>query len=100
MAGGGIQAGAGVVTAITSTGPAIIAGAALVTLTQPLAGYLVGRKLMGMNRALLLGSLTGAMTSTLSLGTVQKAANSSLPSPGTRGRTPSQTSFSLSPEAP
>jgi len=85
MTGVGIQAGAGVVAALTSIGPAVIAGGALVTLVPPLIGYFVGRKLMGMNPALLLGSITGAMTSTPSLGIVQQAANSSLPALGYAG---------------
>jgi putative transport protein len=85
MAGVGIQAGAGVVSAFTSIGPEIIAAGVVVTLLPPLLGYFVGRKLMGMNPALLLGSITGAMTSTPSLGIVQQAARSSLPALGYAG---------------
>ncbi len=85
MAGVGLQAGAGVVSALTSIGPVVIAGGVAVTLVPPIVGYFVGRQLLGMNPALLLGSITGAMTSTPSLGIVQKAANSSLPALGYAG---------------
>jgi len=85
MAGVGLQAGAGVVAAFREIGPALIAGGALVTLMPPLLGYFVGSRLLGMNPALLLGSLTGAMTSTPSLGIVQKEADSSLPALGYAG---------------
>jgi putative transport protein len=85
MAGVGIQAGAGVVSALSSVGLEVIAGGALVTLVPPLVGYFVGRQFMGMNPALLLGSITGAMTSTPSLGIVQQVAKSSLPALGYAG---------------
>ena len=85
MVGVGIQAGGGVMAALQSVGPVVIAGGICVTLAPPLVGYFVGRKVLKLNPALLLGSITGAMTSTPSLGIVQKAADSSLPALGYAG---------------
>jgi putative transport protein len=85
MTGVGIQAGGGVVGALTSVGPVVIAGGACITLAPALIGYAFGRKVLKLNPALLLGSITGAMTSTPSLGIVQKAADSSLPALGYAG---------------
>lgn len=48
-------------------------------------GYLVGRRLLGLNPALLLGSITGAMTSTPALNVVNEAARSSVPALGYAG---------------
>jgi putative transport protein len=85
MAGVGIQAGAGVMGALTSVGPVVVAGGIVVTMAPALVGYAVGRRVLKLNPALLLGSITGAMTSTPSLGIVQKAAGSSLPALGYAG---------------
>ena len=48
-------------------------------------GYLVGRKLLKMNPFVLLGSLTGAMTSTPALAMVTDAAKSGVPAIGYAG---------------
>ncbi|MFA7594614.1 MAG: hypothetical protein WCY26_12835, partial [Thiohalobacteraceae bacterium] len=85
MASIGLNAGGGIVEGLLELGPLIIASAVLVT-TLPLSiGYLVGRKLLKMNPALLLGSLVGAMTSTPALAVVADAANSSVPAIGYAG---------------
>jgi putative transport protein len=85
MAGIGIRAGAGIMNALTSVGPVVIAGGVAVTVTPALVGYLIGRRVLKLNPALLFGSITGAMTSTPSLSIVQKAAKSSLPALGYAG---------------
>jgi putative transport protein len=85
MASIGLNAGGGIVEALMDVGLIIIICALLVT-TVPLAlGYLVGRKLLKMNPALLLGSLTGAMTSTPALSVVTEASKSSVPAIGYAG---------------
>jgi putative transport protein len=85
MASIGLNAGGGIVEALLDVGLIIIVCALLVT-TLPLAlGYLVGRKLLKMNPALLLGSLTGAMTSTPALSVVTEASKSSVPAIGYAG---------------
>lgn len=85
MAAVGINAGGGVVDALMSVGPAMIAIGVVITLLPALVAYLVGRLLLGMNPALLLGSITGAMTSTPALNVVTEAARSSIPALGYAG---------------
>jgi len=85
MAGVGLNAGGGVVEALTSVGPLIILSGILVTLVPALVAYLVGRRILHMNPALLLGSITGAMTSTPALNVVTEAARSGVPALGYAG---------------
>ena len=85
MAGVGINAGGGVVAALTSVGPMIILSGVLITLLPALVAYLFGRRVLGMNPALLLGSITGAMTSTPALNVVTDAAKSAVPALGYAG---------------
>ncbi len=86
MAGVATRAGGGVADALTSPiGPILIASGIFVTLLPALVGYLVGRRLLGLNPALLLGSITGAMTSTPALNVVTEAARSSVPALGYAG---------------
>ncbi|MCK7576554.1 MAG: hypothetical protein MZV65_12080 [Chromatiales bacterium] len=85
MAGVGLNAGSGVVAALASVGPIIILSGLLVTLLPPLMAYVVGRRLLRMNPALLLGSITGAMTSTPALNVVTEAARSGVPALGYAG---------------
>jgi putative transport protein len=85
MASIGLNAGGGIVEGLLNVGPAIVVGGLLVA-TLPIGiGYVVGRKLLHLNPALLLGSLTGAMTSTPALGVVTDAARSSVPAIGYAG---------------
>jgi len=81
----GLKAGAGVVEALTSVGPAMIGAGVLVTLLPVSVGFAVGRYALGMNPALLLGSLTGAMTSTPSLNVLTELSRSSVPALGYAG---------------
>jgi putative transport protein len=85
MACVGLNAGGGVIEALASVGPLIIACGVLVTLLPPLVAYLVGRRLLHMNPALLLGSITGAMTSTAALNVVTEEARSGVPALGYAG---------------
>ncbi|HSO84062.1 TrkA C-terminal domain-containing protein, partial [Thiocapsa sp.] len=85
MATVGVNAGGGVVAALLSIGPAIILSGVLITLVPALVGYAVGHWLLHMNPALLLGAITGAMTSTPALNAVTEAARSSIPALGYAG---------------
>jgi putative transport protein len=85
MAAVGLNAGGGVVEALASVGPMMIAIGIVITLLPALVAYVVGRQLLGMNPALLLGSITGAMTSTPALNVVTEAARSSVPALGYAG---------------
>ena len=76
MARVGLNAGVGIVEAFLEGGPAIIACGLAVTLLPALLAYGVGRYLMKMNPALLLGSVNGAMTSTPALNVFNGAARS------------------------
>ena len=85
MASIGMNAGGGIVEGMLNVGLPLIISAVLVSMLPLLVGYLVGRKALKMNPALLLGSLTGAMTSTPALAVVNEAAKSSVPSIGYAG---------------
>jgi putative transport protein len=85
MASVGLKAGKGIIDALTAVGPTLIVIGFVVTLTPVIVGYLFGRHVLKLNPALLLGSITGAMTSTPSLSIVTKAANSSIPALGYAG---------------
>ena len=85
MASVGLKAGGGMGDALTSVGPSLFLCGVVVTLSPVMAGYLFGRKVLKMNPALLLGSITGAMTSTPSLSVVNEAAKSQLPGLGYAG---------------
>ena len=81
----GLRAGGGIVDALISAGPLIILCGVAATTTPLVVGYFFGRLFLKLNPALLLGALTGAMTSTPALGIVQQAARSSMPALGYAG---------------
>jgi putative transport protein len=85
MAEVGLKAGGGVVEALTSVGPAMIGAGVAVTLAPVAVGFVVGRYALGLNPALLLGSITGAMTSTPSLNVLTEISRSSVPALGYAG---------------
>ena len=85
MVGVGLRAGGGIVEAVLSVGPLLFVCGAVVTITPLLVGYGVGRLVLRMNPALLLGARTGAMTSTPALSIVQSAARSPVPALGYAG---------------
>ena len=59
----------------------VLAGAA-VTVIPVLVSFFIGQYLMRMNSALLLGAITGSMTSTAALRQINSRAKSSLPTLG------------------
>ncbi len=81
----GLSAGGGVVDALLSVGPVVILCGIVVLITPVVIGYLFGIYVLKLNPAVLLGSLTGAMTSTPALTAVQEAAKSSMPALGYAG---------------
>lgn len=85
MASVGLKAGATIVAALATVGPLLIVCGITVTLVPVLVAYGVGRRLLDINPALLLGAVTGAMTSTPALGVVTEAAKSPLPALGYAG---------------
>ena len=85
MASVGLKAGASIVPALTSVGPTIILCGLLVTMTPVAVAYAFGRYVLHLHPVLLLGSITGAMTSTPSLKIVTSAARSPIPALGYAG---------------
>ncbi|MEN8688774.1 MAG: TrkA C-terminal domain-containing protein [Desulfobacterales bacterium] len=85
MAGVGLRAGGDIVETFLQAGPKLMIAGILVTTVPVLLGYLYGRKVLGLNPVLLLGGITGSMTSGASLSIVTKAAQSSVPALGYTG---------------
>lgn len=85
LAAAGVRGGHEFIAALKSTGPALVLGGVLVTTLPLMLGYLYGTKVLKLNPALLMGALTGAMTSTPALGVVTKEARSSVPALGYAG---------------
>jgi len=85
MARVGLNAGGDIVETLKSVGPLLIVGGLIVTLVPASLAYLVGRRFMKLNPALLLGSVTGAMTSTPALSVLNSSARSPVPALGYAG---------------
>ncbi|HSR88177.1 MAG TPA: TrkA C-terminal domain-containing protein [Pontiella sp.] len=85
MAGVGLKAGSGIVEGFVNAGPQLLLAGVVITLVPVTIGYFFGRKVLKMNPAILLGSITGAMTSTPSLNVVTSAAKSEVPALGYAG---------------
>jgi putative transport protein len=85
MASVGVKAGGGIVAAFKSVGPTLMMVGVLVTVVPVIVAYAFGRFVLKLNPALLLGGITGAMTSTPSLSIVSEAAKSPVPFLGYAG---------------
>lgn len=85
MASVGLGAGAGIIEALKSVGIELFIAGVAVTLMPVVVAYTFGRVVLKMNPVLLLGAVTGAMTSTPALGAINDAAKSSVPSLGYAG---------------
>ncbi|MGI9331108.1 MAG: aspartate:alanine exchanger family transporter [Gammaproteobacteria bacterium] len=85
MAQVGLNAGGGIVAALSSVGPLIVVMGLGITLIPAIVAYTIGRKLLKLNPALLLGSVTGAMTSTPALNVLNDMAKSPVPALGYAG---------------
>jgi putative transport protein len=85
MARVGLNAGGGIVETLSSVGPLLILSGLAITLVPAFLAYFVGRRIMKLNPALLLGSVTGAMTSTPALTVLNHAARSPVPALGYAG---------------
>jgi len=85
MAGVGVSAGSGIVETLRSVGPSLVLCGIAVTIVPVVAGWLVGSFVLRLNPAVLLGAITGAMTSGAALSIVNDAARSSVPALGYTG---------------
>jgi putative transport protein len=81
----GLKAGHGIVAALEKAGPTLIVAGMLTTIIPVLFSYFFGRKVLKINPVLLLGAITGAMTSGACLSIVNKEAQSTIPSLGYTG---------------
>jgi putative transport protein len=85
MAGVGLRAGGNIIETFIAAGPVLVLAGICVTLIPIFVGYFFGRKVLNIHPVLLLGGITGSMTSGASLSVVTKAANSPVPSLGYTG---------------
>jgi putative transport protein len=85
IAGVGLNAGSGIFDTLRDTGAALVL-AAMCVVTLPLAlGYVFGRRVLKLEPVVLLGALSGAMTSPPALTLITREANSSVPTLGYTG---------------
>lgn len=85
IVGVGLQAGGQVVETFLSAGPGLVLASVLVVAGPLLLGYLFGRKVLRLPPVLLMGALTGAMTSAAAMSLVNREANSTIPALGYTG---------------
>jgi putative transport protein len=85
ICGVGLQAGGQIVETFQQAGPALVAAAAVVVTMPVLAGYVFGRRVLGLPPILLMGALTGAMTSAPAFSLVTSEAKSGVPALGYTG---------------
>jgi putative transport protein len=85
MAGVGVSAGSGIIETLRAVGPSLVLCGIAVTVAPVAAGWLVGSLVLRLNPALLLGAITGAMTSGAALSVVNSAARSTVPALGYTG---------------
>jgi len=81
----GLNAGEKVLGALTSIGPLLMVCGVSITIVPAIVAFAFGRYVLKMNAALLLGAITGAMTSTPSLNMVTETAKSQIPALGYAG---------------
>ena len=85
MANVGLGAGGSVLATLASAGPGLAVGGVVVMALPVVVGVVVGRMILGFDAVILLGALTGAMTSTPALDLVNRQAKSALPTVGYAG---------------
>jgi putative transport protein len=85
MASIGVNAGGQIIDILKTIGPQLIFIGIVVTALPIFVGYVFGRKVLKLTPILLLGSITGAMTSTPSLNVLAATAKSDIPALGYAG---------------
>jgi putative transport protein len=85
MAGVGLRAGGDIIETIAHSGPLLIVAGIAITIIPVATAYLFGSLVLKLNPAILMGAITGAMTSGASLSVVTKEADSSVPAIGYAG---------------
>ena len=85
MAGVGVNAGADILDTLATAGLRLVVAGIVVTIVPVLIAYAFGRLALRLNPALLLGGITGAMTSGASLRIITDASKSTVPALGYTG---------------
>jgi putative transport protein len=85
MAGVGLRAGGDILETFVTAGPVLVVAGIAVTIIPIFVGYIFGRKVLKIHPVLLLGGITGSMTSGAALSVVTNEAKSSMPSLGYTG---------------
>jgi putative transport protein len=85
MAGVGLQAGGNIIETLKHSGPSLIIAGIIVTIIPIGVAYVFGSRVLKLNPAILMGALTGAMTSGASLSVVTTEAKSAVPAIGYAG---------------
>jgi putative transport protein len=85
MAAVGLRGGADLVETLLSSGLALLICGIIVTAVPLALAYLIGRKMLRMNPLMLLGSITGAMTSGGALNVINGQSKSTIASIGYTG---------------
>jgi putative transport protein len=85
MAGVGLRAGSGILETLAQSGLSLFMAGVTVTSVPLIVGYVFGRRVLSINPVMLLGAITGSMTSGASLSIVNAEAKSSIPSLGYTG---------------
>jgi putative transport protein len=85
MAGVGVNAGADIVDTLATAGVRLVLAGIVVTMVPVLVAYAFGRLVLRFNPALLLGGITGAMTSGASLRVITDESKSMVPALGYTG---------------
>ncbi|HKE96187.1 MAG TPA: hypothetical protein VKB34_17900, partial [Povalibacter sp.] len=85
ISGVGLNSGQHVVGTFREAGPALLLAALFVVTIPVMGGYLFGRKVLALPPILLLGALTGAMTSGPALSMLTAEAHSAAPTLGYSG---------------
>jgi putative transport protein len=85
MAAVGLRGGAGLIETLRSSGLALLVCGIVVTAVPLSIAYVVGRKMLRMNPLMLLGAITGAMTSGGALNVINSQSKSTVASIGYTG---------------
>ena len=85
MAGVGLRGGSGLVETLVSSGLALVLIGIVITLVPLTLAYIFGRRVQKMNPLMLLGTITGAMTSGGALSVINAQSNSSIANIGYTG---------------
>ncbi len=85
MTGIGLRAGSNIIETLHHSGPTLIVVGIVITVVPIGVAYVFGSRILKLNPAILMGALTGAMTSGASLSVVTAEAKSAVPAIGYAG---------------